>query len=440
MEDGTPLVTGRTEGAGRVVLFHVTANAEWSSLPLSGLFVGMLERLTLLSGQAMAGAQEIEGGDWSAEEVLSGFGRLSDPGPLPGVDGAALSGPRDANTPPGVYVSGERRVAVNLMDAEAELQAMDPPAGAATQAMGFSRATDLQPPLLALALLLLAADVFATLFLSGRLVRAAAVLAACVLAHGQAEAQELPKELYAANNSVLAYVETGDARVDAVSEAGLRGLTEVLYSRTAIEPEAPVAVDLETDELAFYPFLYWAISERQEMPSDAAYAKLNTFLRSGGMILFDTREAHLGSGSLNTPNGQVMQRLAAKLDIPALEPVPEDHVLTRTFYLLQAFPGRWNSRQVWVEAAPNAEAVEGLPFRNLNDGVTPVVIGGNDWASAWAMDENGQYMFPVGSGAGGARQRELALRFGVNLIMHVMTGNYKSDQVHVPALLERLGQ
>ena len=81
-----------------------------------------------------------------------------------------------------------------------------------------------------------------------------------------------------------------------------------------------------------------------------------------------------------------------------------------------------------------------MPFRTLNDGGTPVVIGGNDWAAAWAVDDRGNRMFPVGRGMAGERQREIALRFGVNLIMHVLTGNYKSDQVHVPALLERLGQ
>ena len=53
-----------------------------------------------------------------------------------------------------------------------------------------------------------------------------------------------------------------------------------------------------------------------------------------------------------------------------------------------------------------------MPFRNLNDGVTPVVIGGNDWASAWAVQESGQPMFPVGRGIAGERQREMALRFG----------------------------
>jgi hypothetical protein len=81
-----------------------------------------------------------------------------------------------------------------------------------------------------------------------------------------------------------------------------------------------------------------------------------------------------------------------------------------------------------------------MPFRNLNDGVTPVVIGGADWAAAWAVDDNGMPMFPVGRGYAGEQQREYAYRFGINLMMHVLTGNYKSDQVHVPALLERLGK
>jgi hypothetical protein len=226
-----------------------------------------------------------------------------------------------------------------------------------------------------------------------------------------------------------------------VSRAGLRGLSRTLYSRTAIEPADPVGVDLESDELALYPFLYWPVTEGQPLPSAAAYQRLNDFLRFGGMILFDTRDAQLG-GELgdSTPNGRTLQRIAARLDIPPLEPVPTDHVLTRTFYLLQDFPGRYQGSAVWVEASPDAEEVEGLPFRNLNDGVTPVVIGANDWASAWAVDGGGQAMFPVGRGIAGERQREMAHRFGVNLIMYVMTGNYKSDQVHVPALLERLGQ
>ena len=67
-----------------------------------------------------------------------------------------------------------------------------------------------------------------------------------------------------------------------------------------------------------------------------------------------------------------------------------------------------------------------------------MIIGGHDWAGAWAIDEYGSAMFPVLPG--GERQREMARRFGVNLVMYALTGNYKTDQVHMPALLERLGQ
>jgi hypothetical protein len=240
---------------------------------------------------------------------------------------------------------------------------------------------------------------------------------------------------------VLAHVVTGDAQLDNVAHAGLRGLSQILFERTSVEPAEPIAVNLETDELAFFPFLYWPVSADQPIPSDAAYAKLNTYLRSGGMIVFDTRDADTARFGGGSPAGRRLQQIARPLDIPPLEPIPEDHVLTRTFYLLQDFPGRHVSQDVWVEAAPpDAERVEGMPFRNLNDNVTPIVIGGNDWASAWAVDQSGRVMYPVGRGFAGERQREIAYRFGVNLVMHVLTGNYKSDQVHVPALLDRLGQ
>ena len=74
----------------------------------------------------------------------------------------------------------------------------------------------------------------------------------------------------------------------------------------------------------------------------------------------------------------------------------------------------------------------------VNDGVSPVIAGGHHWAAAWAMDGNGQPIFAVVPG--GERQREYAFRFGVNLVMYVLTGNYKGDQVHLPIIMNRLGQ
>jgi hypothetical protein len=448
LADGTPLVTRRTLGAGQVVLFHVTANAEWSSLPLSGLFVQMLERLALSTRPVGASEGGLAGTVWRAERLMDAFGALAPAGVQPGVPGERLElGLPGPDLPPGLYADGDRRVAVNVIGPETRLAPASWPADVALAGPEVGREFDLKPWLLALALVLLAADVVASLALSGRLRRPregmaglAAILSLVVAPAGAARADDA-FAVAATTEVVLAHVLTGDPAVDRMAEQGLRGLSLRLAQRTAVEPAEPMAVNLETDELAFFPLLYWPVTPDMPRPSAEAYARLNRYLRNGGMILFDTRDADLGAFGGSTPAGRRLQELAAPLDIPPLEPVPEDHVLTRTFYLLQEFPGRHAGRDIWVEAAPpGAERAEGMPFRNLNDGVTPVVIGGNDWAAAWAVDAQGQPLYPVGRGFAGERQRELALRFGINLVMHVLTGNYKSDQVHVPALLERLGQ
>src|SRR6056297_660746 len=447
LTDGTPLVTRASLGQGSVVLFHVTANADWSSLPLSGLFVQMLERLAVSSATAQPEIADMEGTIWQPVRVLDAFGRPRDAGTLPGVDGPDLiEAPLGPDLRPGLYQGEERSLARNVITAETELTPMVWPERIPVEGIAQPQERPLAGWLLAMAIALLLADVIASLALSGRLrgsVSAAVVLAALMIVPQDSIAQtEADRAAIAATKDVvLAHVLTGDAAVDDVAEAGLRGLSETLFFRTSIEPADPVGVDLEMDELAFYPMLYWPIVPEQPTPSREAYAKLNTYLRSGGMIVFDTRDADIAGFGAATPRGRKLQDLAAPLDIPPLEPVPQDHVLTRTFYLLQDFPGRYMGRDVWVEAAPpDAELIEGMPFRDLNDNVTPVVIGGNDWASAWAMDEQGNPLVALGSGFTGERQREIAYRFGVNLVMHVLTGNYKSDQVHVPALLDRLGQ
>jgi hypothetical protein len=123
-----------------------------------------------------------------------------------------------------------------------------------------------------------------------------------------------------------------------------------------------------------------------------------------------------------------LQRLTEGLDIPPLEPVPPEHVLTKAFYLLQDFPGRYAGGELWVDAAGST----------ANDGVASIIIGSNDWAAAWAIGDNFLPLYAVVPE--GERQREIAYRVGINLVMYVLTGNYKADQVHVPFILERLGQ
>ncbi|MPQ92411.1 DUF4159 domain-containing protein [Thioclava sp. JE_KL1] len=451
LTDGTPLVTRAKMGQGAVVLFHVTANAEWSTLPLSLLFPQMLERLAVSARPAAPEEADLAGQTWVPQKLLDGFGRLQDAGAAAGVPGEELAkaepGPK---LRPGIYTAEDRSVALNALPRGATLSPASWPANVPVEGAFEQREMPLKGWLLGAALAALLIDILATLALSGKLwgpraMKAAAFGGALILAsiappQAHAEDMDPARAIEAASNVVLAAMPTGDAEVDRVSMAGLKGLSQVLNRRTTVEPSAPMMVDLKNDDLAVFTFIYWPITADQPAPSPMEYAKLNRYLRGGGMILFDTRDADIAGFGEATPAGKRLQALAAPLDIPPLAPIPDDHVLTRTFYLLQDFPGRYDGT-IWVEAPPaDAERAEGMPFRNLNDGVTPVVIGGNDWASAWAVDDRGMPMFPVGRGRTGERQREIADRFGVNLIMHVLTGNYKSDQVHVPALLERLGQ
>jgi hypothetical protein len=309
------------------------------------------------------------------------------------------------------------------------------PAGVAREGLSSDIEADLRPPLLVAALLLALADLLISYGLRGllwrRAVRGAASVVVVLLMGGAAARADDAFVIRATSELRLAYVQTGNPQVDAESHDGLVGLNQVLNQRTAVESAAPLAVDIETDELIFFPLLYWPVTGDQQSPSPQAVERINRYLETGGTILFDTRDS---ADRTPGPYGGAMQSadrlkaLVGGVKIPPLVPIPPDHVLTKSFYLLHEFPGRWNSGQVWVEPAED----------RVNDGVSSVIVGGNDWAGAWAVDAEGHPEYAVVPG--GERQREMAMRFGVNLVMYVLTGNYKSDQVHVPAILERLGQ
>ena len=440
LADGTPLVTARQSNGGWIVLFHITASPSWSTLPLSGLYVDMLKRLLALSvGTPAASLARLS--SLAPISVLDGFGRLEPPtpdiAPIPAREFERMEA--SAKHPPGLYGAKGVASALNELDAQASLHPLNLPGA---QSYGAARTIALQPYLLALAALLLCLDALASLWLRGyfpqRMLGAAAGLALLFAAVPHAQAQNMAG-IKAALDTRLAYVITGLPEIDQVSKAGLTGLDRVLKMRTSYEPEDPIGVDITHDDLSFYPLLYWPMDPREKNLSPEVVSKLNDYMRLGGTILFDTRDLTLGAvRGANSPGEQTLRRITQGLDLPPLEPVPPDHVLTKAFYILKDFPGRWSGGQVWVERLPPAEkGKERVPARG-GDGVSPVIIGGNDWAAAWAVDSGGHPLSePV---PGGEIQREMALRFGVNLVMYALTGNYKTDQVHAPALLERLGK
>ena len=499
LADATPLVTGETRGDGALVLFHITADTRWSNLPLSGLFVEMLARLVDLSAVAPgalntgpvtpSNSDVTEAGNTDTtlppRSVLDGFGTLGPAashveGLRTGADGPEVT----LETPPGFYGSGDAIRALNLFDAPPNIAVMDDgdfaDAGIDHVTIGADEAIALRPALVALAVLLALADAIIVLVLSGALAalstRAGRTAAIALMAIGAVSMtpafvepslaqssfdsgeprpdvlaqltnvpgdqpsgdRDIARLIAAANTTRFAYVLTGHAELDRRSREGLSGLSRILTRRTAFEPADPFAVDPLADELAFYPLLYWPMPAEPIAVSDALVARIDAYMNNGGTILFDTRdEANIFAANAVSPQTANLRSLLSALDIPPLEPVPDDHVLTKSFYLIDSFPGRYASGPLWVEALPDTDTGRGRPARG-GDGVSPIMITGNDMASAWALSTDGRPLYatvpadPV--------QREFAFRSGVNIGMYVMTGNYKADQVHIPALLERLVQ
>ncbi|MGH7041879.1 MAG: DUF4159 domain-containing protein, partial [Acetobacteraceae bacterium] len=455
LADGTPLVTAAAFGRGRIVLFHVTANDAWSNLPLSGLFVSMLRRLVALAAGVGTPPGHAMLAPW---RTLDGQGVAGEPPPA--ATGLAADqfnvttvSPRH---PPGLYGPAGSRRALNLATGMALPVAAPVPAGAvgseiiANGFSGIAAGVALGPPLIALAVALLVVDLLVSLGLRGvlrgrgqrgangggtgaRRRRGGAAIGGIllglgVLAGGPAWAQGGPTHVpNPALGTRLGYIVTGSARVDRISREGLVGLSDFVNDHTAATLDTPDPVVPGLTDLSFYPLLYWPIVPGAPPPSAAATHALDQFMDRGGILVIDTGAT--AAGGTPAPDAVAALLKAARgLVIPPLTPLTIHDVLARSFYLLRAYPGRYAGGPVWI----TRRTARG------DDDVSPLVIGANDWAAAWAVDRDGQT--PYATIPGGEDQRVLAYRFGVNLVMYALTGNYKGDQLQMKAILQRLGQ
>lgn len=448
LTDGTPIVTATRLGAGHVVLVHTTANTEWSNLVLSGLFVDMLDRLLRLA-QAPAAAQALTEGPGllAPQELLDGFGRLARaPEGTPAIAAAEFddlaASPRH---PPGLYGPPDAPLALDLTGPNGPIDGAfrfrDAPGEARILGESTSGERDLAPPLFLLLALLALSDLIILLAMRGLLparllpaAGAALLLLAATEFAPEARAQNRIAQdfaIAATSETRVGYVKTGDARSDAMILAGLGGLRRVVNLRTAVRLGEAMAIDPARDPMVLFPLIYWPVPPDAPAIEGAALVNLADFLMHGGIVLFDTGVGDAVSESLGFANPlarESLRRLVGPLDLPPLEPVAGQHVLARSFYLMDDFPGRISGRELWVTSDSFGEEAS----------VSPVVIGAHDWPSAWAIDDRDRFLVPALPG--GLRQRELAFRFGVNLVMYALTGTYKADQLHLPALIERLGE
>jgi hypothetical protein len=473
LADGTPLVTAARRGSGRLVFFHITANPDWSNLPISGLFVEMMRKILELSPLQLSQANDaataaadtpaaapVQDAVLKPWRVLDGFGKLGEPAeraqsiPASKVDKARVS----AANPAGLYGPQNAFRAINVMKDGDTLMALKAPAGARLGVFAEAKTVALAPWLFLAAFGLFLLDgVVCALFVGRRGAHAwrkAATATAAVAGFGLLIGAAVPDvraeaprdaaanaaaafALQASLDTRLAYVLTGNVEADRISQAGLSGLSRILTSRTAVEPGDPMGIDPARDELVFFPLIYWPVLPNAEPLPERVLAKIDAYMKQGGLIIFDTKNDETFSGSLGSSSGASppLAQLLGKLDLPPLQRLPEDHVLTKAFYLLQSFPGRWDNGDPWVES--RAETGDAAKRGVKSDGVSSIIVTSNDLAAAWALDESDRPMFAVVPG--GEDQREMSYRVGVNIVMYALTGNYKADQVHVPAILERLG-
>lgn len=230
----------------------------------------------------------------------------------------------------------------------------------------------------------------------------------------------------AAPSSVLAFGESARF-IPAVAQhgsrwnarlSGLRRLAVELQRRTSVEvvPDAR-PFPLESPKLFEYPFLY--LGGEGELPplSSAQVENLRRYLTFGGFLLADANDGSDGRGF----DASVRRELSRVLPQAQLSPLPGSHVVYKTFFLLDAAPGRLLHK-------PQLEACM-LGKR------AAVIYSQNDLAGAWSREEGGDYEFEVIPG--GEPQRELAFRTGINLCMYALCLDYKDDAVHLPLILQK---
>ncbi len=402
LSDSTPLVSAQTRGKGMVVLFHTSANADWSNLVLSGLFEQMLLRLLPLAASIDTGMAQ-QAATFQLKDALTGDGEIAPAGASKIVASQILqnSNAASADVPPGRYASKGQILVRNIGGdmpgwisnyAGAELLSSRSKKNLAFDARGL---------LIGLAALLLLLDGLATLYLKGLVKRPRLPLLTAFFIAAASTAQAAPAGVF----DVRLCAVRGAAEADAL--AGLQNLTQALKMRTAITVGEPMLVSLSDRNLGLCTLLYWPMADSTPALDISTAQRLQRYMAQGGVLMIDSGWSPNGRDSL--------RRVLGALPLPRLEPFAAAHVLAKSFYLLERAPGGFEFASIWLEGS-----TQGTDGRT-----TQVILAGQRWAAQWRQAEA-----PL--------LQERALRLGVNIVVYALTGTYKADQVHAAGLLERM--
>ncbi|GAA5109488.1 DUF4159 domain-containing protein [Bartonella jaculi] len=459
LADGTPLITAASHGKGKLIFIHVAPDPTWSNLPLSVFFAQMLQKLITLSAYENQNPTHVEKTALQTPwQTLTADGQLQTPPSyvVPLVIDAQNPPVASYHTPPGFYGFKNNLYALNLLNHSSRLvQQSSLPASLNESSLSYdTKEKHLSGPLLGLAILLFAFDNFLILWMGGTfflnrrnnmllflplIIGLITLFSYSPIVHAQGLENYDETIVKAAGATHLAYVVTNNHEIDTTSKSGLETLSQFIAERTMLSPGSVIALDLDKDELAFYPLIYWPIDANSPLPTQKSLEKINTFMKHGGTVLFDTRDqinANLNLEGAATPATQRLRTILKELNIPAIEPASTDHVIARSFYIMPDFPGLYRGSPLWVESSSMKKKNENS-FAT-GDNVSSLLITANNFSGAWALDEKGMWKYPLIPHD--PMQRLWAFRAGLNIVIYVLTGNYKADQIHVPALLERFNK
>ena len=428
LNDNTPLISAKDKKKGKIILFHVTANNDWSDLPFSSLFKDILNRILLFSetpsfeiSSPLKISKKIDqNGNLSSPDKIVYYNPLSD----------LKENYPNKKIPPGIYENNTISYAINLsgrLNLEPFYNNIDKQYQITNSYKNDS--VELKKYILNLIVLFFLLDVFISILIKNNLnpfqikyisKYFTLVIFISMLLEKNVASNELTNNIY------FAYVSSKNLEVDEIVFKGLSALKAKVSERTAVEISGVRKINLKQDDIFYYPLIYWPFAEPMEKLDKKTKIKLKNYFDNGGVIFFDFFSNNRKIISTSSQELTDIRSFLSFLDINELKQLSKNHTLTKSFYLLKNFPGRWNNKILLLD---NKDL-------EIKDGVSSVILGFNSWASAWALDKNNYPLFPLAPS--GEKQRELAYRFGINVLIYSLTGNYKSDQVHSKSILKRL--
>ena len=197
-------------------------------------------------------------------------------------------------------------------------------------------------------------------------------------------------------------------------QAWKRMLHEIIQA-TSIEAD-PRVVRVKPSDTNLFEHPFAVLVGRHALPPlpESAIHQLRRYLAYGGTLIVDD-----ASGSGKGPFAASIRSLARQIfPTRPLSPLPGDHAVYRSFFLLDRPVGRTqgNGTLEGVQVGPTA----------------PLIFCPCDLSGALDRTEDGRSTTAL---SGGEMQRREAVKLSINLALYSLTSNYKHDIAHEVELM-----